>query len=249
MRNYKLGLGYLFSAFLGAWSGGKAMLDWIGRIGAAQDASNPDGLTAKALLWLFGTPWWVPGLIAVVFGFILLRYLANSQVSKPDEHRSHLSDSFFKGSPGQGGSVRIRGTRSSGVGGGSGVPGLTLGGSGGHVDIEGDESFGKGGEGGNAPQADGRGGRRTRGAMEGSHLPTQVWAAGHGGHGANTPEYDRRLALLIQIKREYYHAFPGDIQFIEAGIDFVPDYWINARLREINEKWRVNLGRYGYEMI
>ena len=78
MKRFRLGLAYLFSAILGAWSGAKAMLDWIGRVGAFQDAGDPKGLTAKALIWLFSTPWWVPGLIAILFGLALLHLMRHA---------------------------------------------------------------------------------------------------------------------------------------------------------------------------
>ncbi len=41
-------------------------------------------------------------------------------------------------------------------------------------------------------------------------------------------------------------AFPGDVRFIEAGIDHVPVNWVNKRLEELEERWRVNMGEGGY---
>jgi len=68
-----------------------------------------------------------------------------------------------------------------------------------------------------------------------------MWPYGYGGAGANEPEYDRRLQLLTQLRREYVDMFPNDAVFIEAGVDIVPPRWINKRLEDIGERWTVEI--------
>jgi hypothetical protein len=77
-------------------------------------------------------------------------------------------------------------------------------------------------------------------------LPTHLWTYGTGGPGGNHPEYDRRLRVLTEVRREYVSAFPGRLPFIETGIDPVPPSWINKRLEELSESWRVEMGDGGY---
>jgi hypothetical protein len=68
-----------------------------------------------------------------------------------------------------------------------------------------------------------------------------LWQYGRGGAGANASEYDRRLALLTRFRNEYVAAFPDTAAFINAGVDPVPASWINKRLEESGEAWRVEL--------
>jgi hypothetical protein len=78
------------------------------------------------------------------------------------------------------------------------------------------------------------------------NLPTAVWPYGYGGHGADQPEYSRRIAILTQIREEYMRAFPDDAPYINAGVDPVPVTWVNKRLEEIAEPWRVKMDDGGY---
>jgi hypothetical protein len=116
--------------------------------------------------------------------------------------------------------------------------------------VEGNDSYAKGGHGGNAPpDKTGRGGPRTPSPGEQLNLATNMWPYGYGGRGANAPEYDRRLAILTKFRTEYMSVFPGDVAFINAGIDQVPAQWINKRLEETGETWRVvGMKNGGYEM-
>ncbi len=150
------------------------------------------------------------------------------------------------GPGGPGGNAEVMGQRSGAVGGAGGMGGLGPGGRGGNAEVKGDDSYARGGDGGNAGQPDGRGGRRTLSPGERENLPTAMWPFGYGGRGANKPEYDRRLQLLMHIRQEYMKAFPDDLIFIEAGIDTVPTGWINKRLEEMDEQWRVTLKDGGY---
>jgi hypothetical protein len=82
--------------------------------------------------------------------------------------------------------------------------------------------------------------------MERSDVPTNMWHYGKGGCGENHPEYNRRIDLLKSIRVEYMNEFPEDIPFIEAGVEPVPINWINKRLEELHENWRVETGVMGY---
>src|SRR6516164_2482158 len=83
IRRIAAATGILLSTLLSFWAGGKAMLDLIGRALTVEDFAKPDGLVARGALWLFGTPWWVPGVLATlaVLGVFLLIYLG---LRKPD---------------------------------------------------------------------------------------------------------------------------------------------------------------------
>jgi hypothetical protein len=147
---------------------------------------------------------------------------------------------------GRGGDVSIEGNRSGGVGGDAGQSGLWPGGRGGDVNIKGDDAYGRGGAGGGSPMPDGRGGRAAKGPMELENAETKFWKYGRGGMGGNLPEYNRRMALLTKIRQEYIQEFPGEKSFIDAGIDPVPINWVNKRLEEMGETWRVTIGDSGY---
>lgn len=152
------------------------------------------------------------------------------------------------GSGGRGGEAKVVGRNSAAEGGAGGQGGLGPGGPGGDAQVIGDNSFARGGDGGNAGQPDGRGGRRTMSPCERLNLPTFMWKYGYGGAGANAPEYDRRLLLLTQIRAEYLQAFPDDAIFINAGIDQVPERWVNKRLGEKGETWRIEMRDGGYKL-
>ncbi len=152
------------------------------------------------------------------------------------------------GPGGSGGKAKVAGNRSGAEGGIGGKGGLGEGGPGGDAEVTGDDSFARGGDGGNAGQPDGRGGPRTLSPGERMNLPTAMWPYGYGGRGANSPEYDRRLKILAQVRAEFMRAFPDDLVFIEAGIDVVPANWVNKRLEELGESWRITLKDGGYEL-
>jgi len=152
------------------------------------------------------------------------------------------------GPGGPGGKARVSGNRSGAEGGIGGKGGLGAGGPGGDAEVIGNNSFARGGDGGNAGQPDGRGGPRTLSPGERMNLPTAMWPYGYGGRGANAPEYDRRLRILAEIRAEFMKAFPDDVVFVEAGIDVVPISWVNKRLEELGESWRVTLKDGGYEL-
>lgn|SRR5882724_6613359 len=161
---------------------------------------------------------------------------------------AQLVPSEILGPGGAGGKAKVSGNRSGAEGGIGGKGGLGAGGPGGDAEVTGDNSFARGGDGGNAGQPDGRGGPRTTSPGERMNLPTAMWPYGYGGRGANAPEYDRRLKILTQVRAEFMKAFPDDVVFVEAGIDVVPISWVNKRLEELGESWRVTLKDGGYEL-
>jgi hypothetical protein len=147
---------------------------------------------------------------------------------------------------GGGGHAAVEGNRSGAMGGDAGRSGIWPGGPGGDAHVKGDDSYARGGAGSNAPTWDGRGGRAAKGPMEVENGETSFWKYGRGGIGGNAPEFNRRMALLTKIRADYLQEFPSERAFVEAGIDPVPIKWVNKRLEEIGETWRVDLRDGGY---
>jgi hypothetical protein len=52
--------------------------------------------------------------------------------------------------------------------------------------------------------------------------------------------------VLQSVRREYLVKFREDARFIEAGVGVVPVDWVNQRLTELGESWRVECGSEGY---
>ena len=156
------------------------------------------------------------------------------------------------GSGGKGGGgtiVRGRGEIIGGPGGDGGDPNSGRGGDGGSgTAIDAVYARIVGGAGGNAGQTDGRGGRAAASGIEIAGGPTSLWIYGRGGLGANAPEYNRRLGILTAIREEYLAVFQDEAPFVNAGIDQVPVNWVNSRLEELGETWRVEMREGGYKM-
>lgn len=155
-----------------------------------------------------------------------------------------------QGQGGAGGGGKIFGDSGVIIGGRGGKGGVYgSGGSGGSGEIHGDNGMIIGGDGGDAGTADGRGGRGARGPTERLGFPTEFWGYGRGGSGANAPEYDRRLTLLMEIREDYLIKFPDERRFVMAGVDQIPIDWVNQKLIERGEKWQViSLAEGGYVM-
>lgn len=212
----------------------------------AKAATTPLGLAGFALALVFlylrdaqAAPlWWPAASVALAF-FCIAGGFSLAARSRPT----------LTGNGGAGGNARATGYRSGAEGGVGGIGGVNSGGRGGNAEAVGDYSYARGGDGGNAAQQDGRGGPRTLSVGERMNLPTQLWPYGYGGRGANTPEYDRRLAVLTEIRQEYLRAFPDDALFIHAGIEQVPIRWVNKRLEEQGEAWRVKMAVGGYLLL
>jgi len=167
-----------------------------------------------------------------------------------EEHEKWVAANLNKcrsGVGGQGGDGTIIGDRGTVIGGRGGDGGVAgVGGKGGSGFVEGDDGLIIGGDGGNCGTPDGRGGRGACGPTERYGFSTDTWGFGRGGAGKNHPENNRRLGLLKTIRTEYITKFPGDLPFIEAGVDPVPVDWVNQRLAEYGEIWRVEGGSGGY---
>jgi hypothetical protein len=152
-----------------------------------------------------------------------------------------------QGIGGEGGSGIIVGNRGTIIGGKGGDAGVSgFGGNGGSGLVLGDDGVVIGGDGGSGATADGRGGRAPLGPTARLGFPTGTWGFGAGGIGANAPEYNRRLQLLMKYCDEFKAKFPERACFVNAGIDRVPLDWINQRLIEENELWSVDVGPDGY---
>jgi hypothetical protein len=154
----------------------------------------------------------------------------------------------ISGQGGKGGNAKASGRSAGAEGGAGGQGGNGPGGPGGNAEAGGDHSFARGGDGGNAAQLDGSGGKRTFSPGERLNLPTSTWTYGYGGRGADAPEYRRRLEVLTRIRGEFTKAFPDDVRYIDAGVETVPISWVNKRLEELGEPWRVTLGDEGYNL-
>jgi hypothetical protein len=150
------------------------------------------------------------------------------------------------GPGGKGGDAKASGRSAGAEGGTGGQGGKGSGGPGGNAEADGDHSFARGGDGGNAGQWDGSGGKRTISPGERMNLPSEIWPYGYGGRGADAPEYRRRLEVLTRVRGEFAKAFPDDVRYIDAGVEVVPISWVNKRLEELKEPWRVSLGDGGY---
>jgi hypothetical protein len=158
-------------------------------------------------------------------------------------------DSHPDGVGGAGGTGTVLGNRATVIGGRGGAGGVSgVGGAGGGGFVVGDDATIIGGDGGSAATADGRGGRGAVGPLERAEGPTELWPFGRGGQAANHPEYDRRLGVLKDVRSEYSQAFPERLCFIEAGVESVPISWVNKRLEERGESWRIHAGPNGYVM-
>jgi hypothetical protein len=191
--------------------------------------------------WAAALEWWQRGIVGALVGAVILILIPAAL--------SRASSSAVVGIGGRGGSGSIEGGSGTIIGGRGGEGGIIgRGGEGGGGSIQGGGGTIIGGDGGNAGAADGRGGKPTRSPGEVAGLPTTLWPYGRGGAGANDPEYDRRLGLLAKFRKEYLNVFPDSTPFIDAGVDSVPVTWINMRLEETGETWRVHQDNGGYKL-
>lgn len=191
-----------------------------------------------------------------------LRKLAEKAVKDVDVHLYHLEritgildfpgmqavrrqflgigDDRTDGSGGRGGDAHAIGAHSTAMGGHGGRGGLGSGGNGGRGRATGDRSVSIGGNGGDGAQPGGMGGRGARGPTERFGFPSDMWGPGRGGRGGCTPEFIRLRGVLSGICQEYVKRFPDDSPFIDAGLEQVPTDWLNQRLVELGEKWKVD---------
>ena len=188
--------------------------------------------------------WWIVIVLATTLWFV-----AESAYNTRQSLTQQLARKLAEG--GRGGYVSVaRGSGLATVEGGRGgtVDGLAFGGQGGGGSAHGEfvDLQMQGGLGGSAQTPDGRGGKATPPLPALASETPHVWAAGRGGAGQNTAEYERRLKILYEIRRQYMSAMPDTAPYILAGVDTISPAWINARLQAIGEKWNVALEQGGY---
>jgi hypothetical protein len=64
---------------------------------------------------------------------------------------------------------------------------------------------------------------------------------GQGGRGANSPEYDRSLRVLGVLSAEYASLHPETRMIPMPGVLMPPVEWVNGRLIQMQETFRVEL--------
>ena len=192
--------------------------------------------------------WWI-----VLFFLTLVVFIVEASYKRFEAERAKQSDSgptaperYADG--GSGGELSAYGSGFSGSvsGGEGGEYGNYRGGTGGSAAITGGANGAgvvcthiRGGRGGGVGDSSGRGAMGARSPMEENGSSTATWMYGCGGNGGNHPEFDRRVKVLLRFIDEYFVAFPDRATFIRAGIDLMPENWINKRLEEEAESWRV----------
>lgn len=62
----------LLMLLLAIWAGANAVLSQVGNAQTVLSISDPTTLQAKALLWVFATPWWIPAGLAALMGIALI---------------------------------------------------------------------------------------------------------------------------------------------------------------------------------
>lgn len=116
-----------------------------------------------------------------------------------------------------------------------------------------DGQSGIGGEGGEANQRDGSGGRGDRSGYEvlyphgGPHGGMSADCGPRGG-GKNTPEYDRKRSVVVQLRKVYAITHFGSPSTVLDDKNSVPLDWINQQLAALGAQWRVRivLGEYEF---
>jgi len=153
------------------------------------------------------------------------------------------------GRGGDGGNATASGgaTAIGGDGGPGGGPGGGRGGDGMDVAAAHNGSTVLGGDGGGGGRGDGRGGAGANSPLLKIYTREQLRElgipenAGAGGNGGNTPEYNRRVRVLQILSKEYSDKYP-DIKLTSmSDVEMPPVDWINTRLEEIRETFRVRL--------
>ena len=97
---------YIFTAICFLWTGGKLVLDWLGRGLSAADAASSEGFTAKGLAIVLHAPWWAPvaiwSIAALFLAYIsrrdFLPPVTNSLKSAMPEKDIRTSDSQLNSS-------------------------------------------------------------------------------------------------------------------------------------------------------
>lgn len=195
------------------------------------------------------------GVIGLILGWIVdKQYRAKIQ----NDQAQIASPADGRGGKGGGGNASGKGSLVlGGKGGPGGGPGGGRGGDGGGGDAVGDGSIvigGDGGGGGGRP--DGRGGIGAPSPLK--KLSPEVLKSfgltgnetyGQGGSSPNSPEYDRSLKVLNAISAEYIANNPKAKLESMPGVLMPPVSWVNKRLSERQETFRVELIDNGTDFL
>jgi hypothetical protein len=219
------------------------MMEYLRPLYAALGAKHPTTSLIAAILvggFIAGIMWWAAG-----------RNYWEHQAEKARQSSSSASRAEnlpADGQGGRGGGGNAIGKGSIVMGGSGGLgggPGGGRGGDGGGGDAVGGALV-VGGDGGGGGRADGGGGRGADSPLK--KLPPEVlkkWGLtgnegyGQGGDGGNTPEYDRQLRVLTVLSVEFLSQHPEAHMVPMRGVLMPPVDWINRRLTEKNENFRV----------
>ena len=188
-----------------------------------------------------------------------LGWLIDRQYRSKLQKEQATNTSLADGSGGKGGSGNAIGKGSLVVGGRGGLggsPGSGRGGDGGGGDASGEGSMVIGGDGGGGGRSDGRGGkgapsplkRLSPEALKSMGL-TGNEGYGQGGGGANSPEYNRRLKVLNILSAEYLSKNPETHMIPMPGVLMPPLSWMNERLSEKRENFRIELIDNGTDFL
>lgn len=80
---------YLGAALLFIWTGARLLMDAIGRSTLYEDAQNALSLSERGFNWLFQTPAWVPGILALALTIFLVWYSWPSPLLSYDDKTGH----------------------------------------------------------------------------------------------------------------------------------------------------------------
>jgi len=113
---------------------------------------------------------------------------------------------------------------------------------------------GQSGIGGEANQRDGSGGRGDRSDCEVLYPPGgphggMLADCGPRGGGQNTPDYDRKLSVVVQLRKVYAITHVGSPSTVLDDKNSVPLAWINQQLAALGAQWRVRIVRGEYEFF
>ena len=102
-------LAWFLGTFLAIWATTKSILDFVGRAITVDDFTNPTGALAKAVVWVCGTPWWVPGFLAliVILAFIVYLFSASNRGKKETNANSSNSPTHLRLQMNPGGAVEV----------------------------------------------------------------------------------------------------------------------------------------------
>lgn len=229
----------------------KVILGIIAAIAAAEALTNP---------WHLGI--WQRSGVSFLLVCAAFPVAWVSEKYRPHKARRHSADDQptgigMTGEGGRGGGGNALGEQSIVIGGRGGRGGaFGRGGDGGGGDATGVGSRVIGGNGGDAGRIDGRGGKGgDSGLKRLSRDELRSWGLtgnegyGQGGAAANTAEYDRSLRVLCTLSAEYIGSNPGAPLVHTPGVLMPPIEWMNGRLADLRESFRLELIDNGTDFL